>query len=338
MAYSVVEEYFSGQGVLLIGPRDSLGAPAGLRPLGNCPAVSIKNTTSVVEHKESTTGARGTDKRLLTEVKVAIDITLENFDSTNLAAVLQGTYANVAASSVTGEALKAYPGFVTPLAHLRASSVVIKKGATTLTAFVDNSTAYDYKVNTEAGSIQVNDGSVTAFAGIGVAATGTVTVGATTTLTITNDAVPGATFYFGQGWAGADAALFNGKSATVISSTGTTITLAIVTTGKTITIGTNKCAWSGMALTADYSWAQQQRVDAFTTGIPELYLRFEGLNTAESNAPVVVEVFKFAVDPTQDFSLISDQIQQFVLSGSVLKDSLQATGSQYYRVTKIDNA
>lgn len=337
MAHSIVEEYFSGQGVLMVGPRDALGNPAGLRPLGNVPNVSIKNATTVVEHKESTTGARGTDKRLLTEVKVSIDITVENFDSTNLASVLQGTYSQVAGSSVVGEPVKGYPGLVSPLAHLRASAFVLKKSAATLTPFVNNSTAWDYKINLDAGSFQLNDGSTTAFSSnLGVAATA-ITVGATTVVTITHNAAVGDTFYFGQGWAGANASQVNGKSGIITAVTGTTaVTVALVTSG-TITVGTNLCAWSGMALLADYTWASQQQVQAFTTGIPELYLRFEGLNTAENNSPVVVDVFKFAVDPTQDFSLISDQIQQFVLSGSILKDSLQATGSQYYRVTKVDN-
>lgn len=337
MAHSIVEEYFSGQGVVLIGARDSLGKPAGLRPIGNVSAVSIKNATTVVEHKESTTGARGTDKRLITEVKVSIDLTMENFDSSNLASVLQGSFSNVSSGSVTGEALKAYPGYVSPLAHLKTSAWVIKKGATTLTGYVDASTAWDYRSNVEAGSLMINDGAALAFAGLGVAATA-ITPGATTAVTITNTAAVGDTFFFGQGWTGADAAVVNGKSGTITVASGSSVTVAIDTTGKTITAGTNKCAWSGMAITADYTWAAQQLVGAFTTGNPELFLRFEGLNTAENNAPVVVDVFKFSTDPTQDFSLISDVLQQFVLSGSVLKDSLQLTGSQYYRVLKIDNA
>lgn len=337
MAFSIVEEYFSGQGVLMVGERSALGRPKGLQSLGNVPSVSIKNASTVVEHKESTTGARGTDKRLLTEIKVSITITLENFDSSNLARVLQGSYAQVPAASITGEAILGYPGLITPFAHIKASAVTVKRAASAIAAYVDASTAWDYKLNADAGSIQMNDGAVLGFgANLGVVASA-ITVGATTVVTITNTANVGDTFFFGQGWSGADAAVVNGKSGLITVASGSSVTVALNTTGKTITAGTNKCAWSGMALTVDYSWALQQQVDAFTTGIPELYLRFEGLNTAENNAPVVVEVFKFSTDPTQDFSLISDSLQQFVLSGSILKDSLQPTGSQYYKVTKQDN-
>lgn len=268
MGHVVKEEYFSGQGVVMIATRDANGNPQGFRPLGNCPAVAIKNATTTLEHKEATTGQRGTDKRLTTEVKVGIEITLENYNAANVAMVTRGTKTEKTAGSVTGEAVTAYPGLVTSLAHMKVSTVVVKQGVTTLTAFVDEATPWDYKLNAEAGSL-----------------------------------------------------LFN--TATGLDASGPADNI-------TYTLGVAD------DITVDYAYAKQVEVDAFTSGNVEYYLRFEGLNTAEQDSPVVVEVFKFSVDPTQDFSMISDQIQSFVLQGSVLKDSLRATGSQYYKVTKID--
>ena len=92
----------------------------------------------------------------------------------------------------------------------------------------------------------------------------------------------------------------------------------------------------GDALAVDYSFAQQIKVDALTEGAKELYMRFEGLNTAEGNDPVVVEVFKFLTDPLKELSLISDAIQQFTLEGSVLADSTKAVGSKFFKVTKLN--
>lgn len=92
----------------------------------------------------------------------------------------------------------------------------------------------------------------------------------------------------------------------------------------------------GDTLTVDYSYAQQIKVDALTEGAKELYMRFEGLNTAEGNDPVVVEVFKFLTDPLKELSLISDAVQQFVLEGSVLADSTKTTGSKFFKVTKLN--
>lgn len=92
----------------------------------------------------------------------------------------------------------------------------------------------------------------------------------------------------------------------------------------------------GDALSIDYTHASQVKVDALTDAAPELYMRFEGLNTAEGNAPVVVEVFKFATDPLKELALISDAIQQFTLEGSVLADSKRTTGSKFFSVRKLN--
>lgn len=92
----------------------------------------------------------------------------------------------------------------------------------------------------------------------------------------------------------------------------------------------------GVACLVDYDYDAQIQVDALTEGAKELYMRFEGLNTAEENAPVVVEVFKFLTDPLKELSLISDGIQQFTLEGSVLADPTKATGSKFFKVTKLN--
>lgn len=263
--HQVTEEYFSGQGVVMAAFRDADGKALGFRPLGNVPALSIKNAATVLEHKESTTGQRGTDKRLTTEVKVNLELTMENFNSENIAFCTRGTATDVTGAAITGELTKAYAGAVTALAHIKVSTVVVKQSATTLIPYTIEGADWDYKLNADAGSLMFN------------------TVGA---------ADIGSIIY----------------------------TLGIAD------------------ISVDYTFATQTQVHAFTEGQPELFLRFEGLNTAEDNAPVVIEVFKFAVDPTQDLSLISDTLQSFVLQGSVLKDSSRTTGSPYYRVTKIDEA
>ena len=92
----------------------------------------------------------------------------------------------------------------------------------------------------------------------------------------------------------------------------------------------------GGVVTVDYTFATQVKVDALTAPTSELYMRFEGLNTAEGNVPVVVEVFKFLTDPLKELALISDAIQQFTLEGSVLSDSLRATGSKFFQVQKLN--
>lgn len=86
----------------------------------------------------------------------------------------------------------------------------------------------------------------------------------------------------------------------------------------------------------DYSYTAHDTIDAFTTSAPERWLRFEGLNTADSNKTVVVDVFKFRVDPFAELALINDTFAQFVVDGEVLSDSTKLTGSKYYKIKVVD--
>jgi formyltetrahydrofolate synthetase len=252
--------YYSGQGVVLIGDRDeNTGKPIGLIPVGNVSDLKITIATTVIEHQESQTGQRGIDLRLTTQVKAALSMTMENFNAKNLATALRGTATAIAAGSVTAEAVQGHRGQVLPLEHMKVSTVVVHQASTALTAWVDDATPWDYKVNADAGSIELN-GDSTSFAGL-------------------------------------------------VASTDTTL----------------------LSLTVDYAYAAQNEVDALTSGMVNKYLRFEGLNTADTNAPVVVEVFKFSVDPLKEMAMISDTIQQFVLEGNVLADPLRTSGSKYFR-------
>jgi hypothetical protein len=92
----------------------------------------------------------------------------------------------------------------------------------------------------------------------------------------------------------------------------------------------------GDALSVDYTYATQFKVDTLVTGNTDMFMRFEGLNTAEGNDPVVIEVFKFSIDPFKELALIGDTVQTFVLSGSVLTDTLRSTGSKYFAVQKLN--
>jgi hypothetical protein len=92
----------------------------------------------------------------------------------------------------------------------------------------------------------------------------------------------------------------------------------------------------GEDLTHSYEYAAQTNVEALTSGATELAMRFEGLNTAEGNNPVIVEVFKFLTDPLKELSLISDTVQKFTLEGSVLADSSRVSGSKFFKVTKLN--
>lgn len=326
--------YYSGQGVLLIGKRTSLGKPQGLIPVGNVSSLKLAIAQSNLQHKESQSGSRIIDLRLTTETNGTVSAVLESINSRNMKLALRGDRTDKLAGTVTAEAIKGYVGLVSPLKYAKVTISAVKRGATTLTAYVNDQTPYDYKKNEDAGSIQINDGSVIGLGGLttgGVAATAIV-VGNPTQITIVApaDVVAGDHVIF-TGFTGADAANINGKKLEILSLTATDIFVNLDTTGDTITVGTNLSFFDHQALTVDYTFAGQQIVDALTQASQEHFLRFEGLNTADGNRPVVIEVFRTQFDAVKELDLISDALQNITLEGSMLYDTLQTSGSKFFR-------
>lgn len=70
-----------------------------------------------------------------------------------------------------------------------------------------------------------------------------------------------------------------------------------------------------------YSHGAARRLAMFRAAQPEVWLRFDGLNTVDSNRRVIVDLYRVALNPTKDFSLIGEELQKFELSGRVLADT-----------------
>lgn len=325
-------KYYSGQGTVLVGKRTAVGKPAGLIPVGNVSRVTISNAESLIEHHESQTGSRGIDLVLSTQIKSTISLDMESVNGRNLALALWGDRTDRLAATVTNEAIAAYFNAVQPTKFMKISSAVVKRGATTLVAYTNDATPFDYKINTDAGSVWFNDGSVALVSAIttGGVAPSVIAVGNPTVVTVANSAAVGDRVVF-TGFTGADAALVNGKAFEIVAASATQVSINVDTTGKTITLGTPLSCFEGQALTIDYSYAGSTLINAFTTAAPERWLRFEGVNTADSNNPVVVDCFRFRVSPMRQQDLLSDDVYKYTLEGDLLQDTLQTVGSQYFK-------
>lgn len=332
MGWTTDEEYFSGQGVVLVSRRGADGNPiGGFRSIGNAPELTVSTAISTDDHKESTSGDRAIDFKLIKETKVTYKMVLESFTAKNLAMALRANVIELPADIVTGLDLNLYPGLISPLAHIKVDSVVVQQGSVVLTPYADAVTPYDYKVNTQAGSIELVDGVGDKIGSIATA----VAVGATTLITVANTLVVGDKVTF-KGFTGADAASLNGVTATVTVATPSNFTVAISTTAKVITVSAaSKVVMPSAAVTVDYSYAGQITIDALTASIEPLWIRFEGLNTADDNAPVIVNIFKAQSEPIKDLALIADKTQSAQLDGAVLIDNTRTSGSRYYSVTKL---
>jgi hypothetical protein len=77
-------------------------------------------------------------------------------------------------------------------------------------------------------------------------------------------------------------------------------------------------------LAVDYAYAAQSLTKAFKDSQKTYALRLEGLNTADSNNPVVISIPNFRPDPLKDLSLLTNDLQTFQMEGAALADT--ATG------------
>ena len=89
----------------------------------------------------------------------------------------------------------------------------------------------------------------------------------------------------------------------------------------------------GDNLWLSYSHADQVVVEALTSSVPQLYIRFGGLNEVDSGKPSVVDLWRVSQGVAKQLSLIQKGFTTLDIEGEVLKDPTK-TGvgiSQYMR-------
>lgn len=89
---------------------------------------------------------------------------------------------------------------------------------------------------------------------------------------------------------------------------------------------------------ASYAYGAVTEIGIFTQPLPERFLRLEGLNTAQGNARVLVELYRVAFDPLKELALISNEYNKFELEGSLLADATKpydAVLGQFGRIVQI---
>lgn len=77
---------------------------------------------------------------------------------------------------------------------------------------------------------------------------------------------------------------------------------------------------------ANYSYSGRESVGMFTSGQPSLALKYEGINLAENNAPVLVDLYNVAPDPLAQLDLIStgNDVAGMQITAGILLDSTKA--------------
>lgn len=127
------------------------------------------------------------------------------------------------------------------------------------------------------------------------------------------------------------------SAVTVTDSTGSPKTLTL---GVNYTIDLNYGTIKFIDITTGGAYVQPFKVaythatitgnnlTMFGAAPSEYWLRFEGLNTANSNSPVLVELYRTVMDPIKEFSVIHDDLMKMEMSGSNLYDSIRTYDAQ----------
>jgi hypothetical protein len=83
-----------------------------------------------------------------------------------------------------------------------------------------------------------------------------------------------------------------------------------------------------------YTYAAYARVEGLVAGAADYEIVFAGLNEANSNKPVIVDMWKVQLSPAEQLALIGEEFAELTLTGRVLKDTTKTGAgiSQYMRV------
>ena len=246
--------YFSGQGKAFIATATD-GVPGAFRYVGNVPILNVALETDVLDHRESTSGNRLTDLRIIRGRSSKFSFTLEEFEKKNLALALYGADSSITGSTTSAEAapVTLAVGDYWRLLHPDVSSLVITDSA--------------------------------------------------------------------------------GSPATLVLNTDYSIESAKHGMVKILSLGAYTQPFK-----AAYTYATRTSIKMLTEGFVDRWVRFNGLNTVDSNRAVVVDLYKVNFDPVAQMDLINDDIFKMELSGGALYDSTKegdATLGQFGRVQLI---
>lgn len=153
MAYTQTKYSAVPQGKVYIASRNASGQTGGFTHVGDCDVSKITTSQTFLDIQESMSGNRANVAHILTQTDVGVELALLSIDGPSLARAFYGEAVAQAAGTVTGEAVNAYAGSMSPLKYPGVSAVVVKKGATTLVA------GTDYELDAENGTLTFLTGS-----------------------------------------------------------------------------------------------------------------------------------------------------------------------------------
>lgn len=152
-------DYFSGQGKLFFGQRDTAGNPKALRWVGDAADVSFSAEPDVLEAKENYSGNRQTVVRITRELKMSFKASLRQISTENIQLLTQGDAVAQTSGSVSNEIISPTTGTlaignVFILAAQDLSAVTIKDSTGSPKTLVAGT---NYDLDAKSGQIEILD-------------------------------------------------------------------------------------------------------------------------------------------------------------------------------------
>lgn len=112
----------------------AVGSAAALQSIGGLEELTLSIEEDIKKQADYSRGGGGNRAQVSRIKSVSMKAKLQDVNAVNLARAVFGATSEVAAATVTGEAVIAYEGGLIRLAHIQPSAVVVKKAAVTIVA------------------------------------------------------------------------------------------------------------------------------------------------------------------------------------------------------------
>lgn len=245
-------QQFSFQGEIFVAERLASGMPGAFRRIGDAPSFELSMSVEKDSQHESTSGKRQKRSEIIIGQSAMINMTLNDFNTNDLALGLYGTRAAIAAGTVSAEQ---FPSGLAVGDFVRTNQQNIS-------------------------SVVIEDST-----------------GSPVTLTL-----------------GTHYAIHSAEHGIIEILSLNTLT---------------------QPLLADYSYAGGMNVTMFTQSPPMRWVMLKGINVADDNKPVLVELYKVKFDPMESMALINDAHSNYSMTGDVLYDSTKEANTTLGQIGRI---